>query len=79
MDIKEHIELLRNAAVPGTRLDHKCTRAADTMEKLLAVYEATERVMAYPDIRQYMGSIMAGYIDEAIAAVQTTEQGENDG
>ena len=41
--------------------------ALSTMEKLLAVAEATKRLMDYPDIRNYVGSVMAGYVDEALA------------
>ena len=42
--------------------------------KLLAVVAAARRVMDYPDIRTYMGTIVSGYMDEALAALEGQEQ-----
>lgn len=43
------------------------SRAAQALKDLYAVYGAAKAVMTHPDIRELIGSVMAGHIDKALA------------
>ncbi len=76
MGIKEQIEWLRHGDIED--LPSVCNHLADTLEKLLAVYEAAKKLKEHELMKNNPYFKHHQELRDAIAAVQKTEQVDDD-